>query len=63
MDGTVRPKISDLTCCLPPFTIQRGKLPSLLSRKALVQKREYLGYVELDVLKIEIFLIIFLHLE
>jgi hypothetical protein len=41
---------------------QQG-LPPFLARKAFVEKREHLGDVELHVLKIEILLIVFLHLQ
>jgi len=38
-------------------------LPSLLAREALVEQREDLRYIELDVFEIKVFLAVFLHLE
>ena len=37
-------------------------LPTFLSRKALVEQSQDLGYIELDVLKVEVLLIVLLHL-
>lgn len=38
-------------------------LPPLLSGKALIQEREDLGHIELDVFKVKLVLAIFLHLK
>lgn len=38
-------------------------LPTLLSRKTSVEQPQYFRNVELDVFEIEIFLVVFLHLE
>jgi hypothetical protein len=40
-----------------------ASLPSLLSGEALIQEREDLGDVELDVFEVEFLLAVFLHLE
>lgn len=37
--------------------------PTLFASKAFVEERQYFGYVELDILKIQFILIVFLHLE
>jgi hypothetical protein len=38
-------------------------LSALLSGKPLVQQRQHLGHVELDVFQVEIFLVVLLHLQ
>lgn len=40
-----------------------SRLPPLLAGKALVEQREHLGNVELDVFQVEVVLAVFLHLE
>lgn len=45
------------------LTHTRSILPPLLPREPLVEQREYLGYVELHVLKIEVVLVVLLHLQ
>jgi hypothetical protein len=43
--------------------VQPRVLPALFARKPLVQQHKHLANVELHVLEIQIFLVIFLHLE
>lgn len=38
-------------------------LPALLASEALIQEHEHLGNVELDVLQIQVFLVVLLHLQ
>ena len=42
---------------------KRWRLPALFAGKALVEQGEHLGHVELHVLKVEVFLVVLLHLE
>lgn len=43
--------------------LRHFSLPSLLSCESFVQKREHLGHIELHILQVEIFLVVFLHLQ
>jgi hypothetical protein len=45
-----------------PVCLPFGCSPALLSRKSLVQQVQHLGDIELDIFKVEIFLVVFLHL-
>lgn len=38
-------------------------LPPLLSCKSFVEERKHLGHIELDVLQIKVFEVVFLHLQ
>jgi hypothetical protein len=40
-----------------------SSLPALLSRKSLVEENEHFGDIELNILQVQIFLVILLHLQ